>query len=169
MKRSLLAVALSCVALSTTAFVLPETDAVTVRYDDTELSAHMKSINKSMRKLRAMLKSESKAAEALETVLSMQEHALAAKGLDPMKAGDYEGDEDRAAFILKYRKGMHDFLNQMFDLETALLEGDMKAAMEVHRALCKTKSPSHKQFKARKKKAGRKNAGSRPTSKKSDW
>jgi soluble cytochrome b562 len=128
--------------LSTAAFV---SWGASTRTDDTELTTHMKSINTSMRKLRAALKDPKRADEASELILDMQTHALAAKALTPVKHGEVKEDE-RPQFIIDYRKGMHEMINGMFKMEVAVLEGRQDDATEEMKGLLKAKSPAHEKF-----------------------
>lgn len=140
MTRTLTLLVALLALLSTAAFVSSPRE-------DSEIDQHMKAINKSSRQLRAMLKDPAKAEAALAVILSMQEHALKAKALNPKKLETIEGDEARAKFTLEYRKGMHEFLNGMFEIEVALLGGDNEAAGETLKGLLKAKSPAHEKFK----------------------
>lgn len=144
MKRILFPAVVMALLVSTSAFVSKSE----ILRDDSELGQHMKVINKSMKKLRAMLKDDKKAAAAVSVVLEAQEHALAAKALDPLKAEGLEDAQAKQSFVVSYRKSMHDFINQMFVLEVALMEGDMELARATHKALMKTKNPSHKRYKS---------------------
>ena len=110
----------------------------------------MKVINKNMRALRKQVADASKNVESLTLLHEMQQKALEAKSFDPIKLAQQNGDGDKDKFRVEFRKGIHQFLGGMFDLEIALLSGDNKKANELYRALGKLKSPSHKQFKAKK-------------------
>ncbi len=146
MRRLILTALATALVVCTTAFVTsPAQDK-----DDTELTKHMKVINTSMRKLRAALKNPERHAEALELVLSMQEHALASKKLEPELMATIKGEDEKKKFLIDYRKSMHEFINHMFTYEVAILEGDIDAAKAVHKKLLKGKSPAHKKFKIEK-------------------
>ena len=58
----------------------------------------------------------------------------------------------KAKFRMDYRVKMHQFLSKTFVLEVALMKGDVEAVGKAYKALGSMKSPSHKAFKAKKKK-----------------
>ncbi len=120
--------------------------------DDTPLGERMSRINKHMKALRKQLKDPASNADSLARVLEMQTLALEAKAFDPVRIKAVQGDEATHKFRVDYRKGMHDMLTKLFALELAFLEGDADMARTAYRALGKTKSPSHKLFKPKKKK-----------------
>ena len=149
MKNPLTILLIAAGLLVTAAFApIPTTSRVA---DDTELAKHMKAINTSMRKLRAALKDPKRADEAVGLVLGMQDHALASKALDPMKLEDIE-DSGKAEFVLNYRKEMHRWLNQMFEIEIAIMEGRLDDAKALLKTTLKEKAPAHKKFQKKKDK-----------------
>ena len=115
--------------------------------DETPIGERMEVINKHMRALRIQLKDAAKNADSLKLVLEMQHKALEAKGFDPVKLSQQAGKDAQDKLRVEFRRTMHEFLGQMFELELALLTDDNDAAEAAYRALGKMKSPSHKQFK----------------------
>ena len=114
--------------------------------EDSEMTTHMKAINKAIKTLRAAMRDPKRYGEALTKVLEMQTHALAAKALDPEMLAEIKGEAEKKQFTIDFRKKMHEFLGQMFDYEIAILEGDTAAAKALHKAMLKGKSPAHKKF-----------------------
>lgn len=123
-----------------------------VAADDTPLGECMDAINKAMRGMRRKIGEAENFAECLKAVQMIQAKSVEAKGYDPVKLGELDGDEAKAKFRMDYRIKMHEFLNKSFELEVALMKGDVEAVGKAYKALGSMKSPSHKAFKAKKKK-----------------
>ena len=120
--------------------------------DDTPLGECMDAINKAMRGMRRKIGEAENFAECLKAVQTIQAKSIEAKGYDPVKLAEAEGDEAKAKFRMEYRMKMHEFLNRSFELEVALMKGDVEAVGKAYKALVSAKRPAHKAFKAKTKK-----------------
>ena len=148
MNKLLLTVSAASLAVLFSSFVTPD---VVCRQDkeaeDSELTSHMKIINKGYRKLRSTLRDAERNAESLEKIWEMESHALAAKSLEPDKFA-LTPEADRAAFMVGFRKTMTELIKAMLDLEVAVLDGDNDQAREILKNINKMKKPAHEKFKA---------------------
>ncbi len=147
-RRSLIKAATAALLLFSTTFVTTDFQKSD---DETELGKHMEAINKILKPMRVTLREASQNQKNLAATLKLQEHALAAKKLNPAMMTTIP-EAKKAAFLADYREGMHEFIALMFDIELALLKNDNAAAEAAYKKLKKTKSSSHKVFKPKKKK-----------------
>ena len=91
--------------------------------DDSPLGEQMETLKRSMRRLRAQVEGQDRAA-TLETLAEMQSAVLTAKGEVPAKAADVE--QDREEFVAAYRAKMAEVLIVLCKMEIAAAKNEFR-------------------------------------------
>lgn len=106
------------------------------------LEARMKGMNRGFKALKRAAAEGKLTKESAALVVEMEAHAIAAKELLPPNAQKLKGDE-QAAFVVGYKKKMIEVINQLFQLEVALLEGRTADATALIKAIDTTEKQGH--------------------------
>ena len=88
-------------------------------------------------------------ATGLGHVVAMQAAVLSAKGETPPLTGE-QAEDEQAAYVRDYRTSMIDLMDQLLDLERALLAEEWESANELMReGLVGVRDSGHERFKPR--------------------
>lgn len=117
--------------------------------EEPTLKGTMKAFNTRLKALRRLLETPLAEHPPLPRIEELQQLALAAKALHPSRLGEVPADQ-RAEFLLGFRKQIHVLLGQLFELEVAVLEQRMPAALELIAAMDDTKQAGHDRYKAKR-------------------
>ncbi len=117
--------------------------------EEPTLKGTMKAFNTRLKALRRLLEAPHAEHPPLPRIEELQQLALAAKTLHPSRLDEVPADQ-RAEFLLGFRKQMHVLLGQLFELEVAVLEQRMPAALELIAAMDDTKKAGHDRYKAKR-------------------
>lgn len=134
-RRSLLA------AVPALALVSPA--ALATQDGPSKLAEAMGNLNRGLRKLRKATESEESLAAAVETVCSLQQAVLDAKGEVPPLAAAEEDATKKAAMILDFRKQLQGVIVHLFDAENAALSGDKEGFKKAMGELNAAKKKGH--------------------------
>lgn len=113
--------------------------------EETELARRMEVVEEGMKFLRRGLRDPEARDECLARIVSMEEAALACKGLVPAMAAQVP-EAEREAFVRAYRRDMAELLIGILRLEQAVLDGDVEAARARWRELSDLEDAGHERF-----------------------
>ena len=112
---------------------------------ETELERHMLAIQEDLQALRRTVRQAKQRSESLVLLDRVQAASLACKGLVPLAAGNLS-ETQRTVFLTAYRREMLTFLRGLFELESAVLDGDLEGAENILKRVIAMEDPSHEQF-----------------------
>lgn len=109
------------------------------------LHDEMSQMNRAMRRLRRQIQDPTRQQDALASVVALQHHALACKGLTPDTVDELP-DHEQAAALMDYRTRMIQVVQTLLRLERQLLDGDYDHAQESYDQLGSLQDQGHKRF-----------------------
>ena len=117
---------------------------------DTPIEKDMHKMGKAYRQLRKQASDPSMNASSLELVATIRAGAEDARTHTPLRAADIP-EQDRAAFVAKYRQKMGDFIGVVDQLAASLKAGRNDEAVHLVERLADLQKEDHKQFRKPKK------------------
>ncbi|MBC7784123.1 MAG: hypothetical protein H7144_09805, partial [Burkholderiales bacterium] len=110
-----------------------------------DLERSMKAMERSLKQLERQAKDESQSESSLRIVAELQQHVLTAKLGVPHTPDNFTPEQTIGA-VLSYRKRMGILLQQLVDLETAILDKNQKKIADTLTAIHNTEKAGHEQF-----------------------
>ncbi len=113
------------------------------------IKTEMSKMKDGLKALSKDLADPKKTAACLDTVMSMEDAMQMCKLNEPPTAAKLE-KEEKAKNIAEYKKALIGVQRDLLDLETAILDNDMKKAQELADKVASDKGPAHEKFNPRK-------------------
>lgn len=113
--------------------------------EDSPLEKPMKGLKDGVRSLRRQLTKTEYAADAIDTIQTMQSAALEAFNHFPPPIREMD-EKETQLWNIKFRRGMLKVADILCQLEAAVVEGDQTAIQTHYRQLGATKKSGHKEF-----------------------
>lgn len=134
--------ALAVLAVAAAALIAPIVPALDGEAEN-ELHERMEKIEDSMRFLRRSLRKPEQDQETLRVLQEAESEALVCKTLVPTRAA---GEADRDAFLVAFRSDMCSFIQQLLEVERAVLAGDHEKAQELYKDIKRFEKSSHEKY-----------------------